>query len=231
MMKLQCPLPIMQVGLYNHLFELSCIRVVSYYTSNWKLWISLHTTSFFYQLPLLVSLQCRHLNMAIIEICGNFEKLVSNQRLFRLDCSLLVFVVTIYMGQSKYFDILSCFILSREFTNVKNCLWLAQTIFFPTSALYSKLAESRETICEEFNICLTFIAFLKRKRERVSQQWALNIVITVTDSSYSECKRRCTRGVFPTLSHPKISSRAMYPEPHPYNFYGFLMEDVCRLCD
>lgn len=45
MKKLQCLVPIMQAGLYNHLFELSGTRVISFYTSNWKLWICLHTAS------------------------------------------------------------------------------------------------------------------------------------------------------------------------------------------
>lgn len=45
MKKLQCLVPIMQAGLYNHLFELSGTRVISFYTSNWKLWIYLHTAS------------------------------------------------------------------------------------------------------------------------------------------------------------------------------------------
>lgn len=85
--------------------------------------------------------------MAIIVIVGKFEKLVFIQRLFRLGCSLLVVLVATYMSQSEYFDIVSCFILSMEFRNVKNCLWLALTIFFPTSALYSNLVGSREMLC------------------------------------------------------------------------------------
>lgn len=108
--------------------------------------------------------------MAIIEIVGKFEKLVFIQRLFRLGCSLLVVLVATYMGQSEYFDVASCFILSMELRNVKNCLWLASTIFFPTSALYSNLVGSREMLCEESNICLTFVAFLKRSRKRITQQ-------------------------------------------------------------
>jgi len=84
--------------------------------------------------------------VAIIEICGKLEKLIFTRRLFRLDCSLLMFVVAVYMGQRKYFDIVNCFILITEFINVKNCLWLAQTLFFSTSSLYSKLVESREIL-------------------------------------------------------------------------------------
>lgn len=123
--KMQCLLPVVPADLHNQLCELSWIRVVSSYTSNWKLWMCLDTASFFYQLPLLVSLQCWHLNMAITEIRGELEKLVFTLRLFGLACSMLVFVAVICMGQSKYLDIVSCFLLSMECANVKNCLWLA----------------------------------------------------------------------------------------------------------
>lgn len=95
----------MQAGLYNHLFELSGTRVISFYTSNWKLWICLHTAFFFYHLLLLVGLQFWLLNMATIEICGRSEKhFHTNPTLWIVP--ELILVISYWKSHSKIWTLL-----------------------------------------------------------------------------------------------------------------------------